>query len=43
MRATILVILEDTDMKQATLVKELIDKAVEKIPKIETEISIRGK
>jgi len=43
MRATILVILEDTDMKQATLVKELIDKAVEKIPKVETEISIRGK
>ena len=43
MRATILVILEDTDMKQAALVKELIDKAIEKIPKIETEISIRGK
>ena len=43
MRATILVILEDTDMKQAALVKDLIDKAVEKIPKVETEISIRGK
>jgi hypothetical protein len=43
MRATILVILEDTDMKQAALVKELIDKVVEKIPKVETEISIRGK
>lgn len=43
MRATILVIMEDTDLKQASLVKELIDKAVEKIPRVETELNIRGK
>ena len=42
-RATILVILEDTDAKAALLVKELIDKALERIPKVETELSIRGK
>jgi hypothetical protein len=43
MRATILVIMDDTDVKQATLLKEAIDKAVEKIPRVETELNIRGK
>lgn len=42
-RATILVILEDTDAKSALLIKELIDKALEKIPRVEIELSIRGK
>ena len=42
-RATILVILEDTDAKAALQVKELIDKALEKTPKVETELSIRGR
>ena len=42
-RATILVTIENTDAKQALMVKELIDKAVEKISGVETELSIRGK
>jgi len=43
MRATILVILEDTDEKQALLIKQSIDKIVEKVPKAEVELTIRGK
>ena len=42
-RATILVILENTDSKAAVLVKEMIDKALEKIPGVETELTVRGK
>jgi hypothetical protein len=43
MRATILVILEDTTDEQALAVKKIVDKAVEKFPKVETELSLRGK
>jgi len=43
MRATILVIIEDTDDKTALLAKQLVDKALEKVPRVETELNIRGK
>jgi len=42
-RATIMVRLENTDDKQALLVKELITKAVEKIPGAEIELHVMGK
>ena len=42
-RMTILVTLDNTDVKQAVLIKELIDKALEKIPGVETELTVRGK
>ena len=43
MRATILIMLEDTDEKQALDVKKAVEKIVEKIPKAEIELSVRGK
>jgi len=43
MRATILVMLEETTEQQAILVKQAIDKVLEKVPKAETELTIRGK
>lgn len=43
MRASILIILEDTSEKQAVEVKQAVEKVVEKIPKAEVELSIRGK
>jgi hypothetical protein len=43
MRATILVMLEDTDEKTALEVKKAVEKVVEKIPKAEVELSVRGK
>jgi hypothetical protein len=41
MRATIMVILEDTNDKQAIEVKQAIQKAVEKIPKVEVQLNTR--
>ena len=42
-RATILVILEDVTEEQALTAKKAVDIAVNKMPKAEVELTIRGK
>ena len=42
-RASIIVTMEDTTEEQALAAKKAVDKALEKFPKVETELNIRGK
>ncbi len=42
-RATIIVIMEDVSEEQAVMAKKAVEIAVNKIPKAEVELNIRGK